>query len=261
MFSEHSQKIQFSFSVISLSNCHCRYGGPGSQTVDTAWAVGWDTYLASQRNFIIANIDVSGSGYQGEEHKESVHGRLGELETRELLGVITHLRDTLHYVDPARICVWGWSYGGYLVGLLLSRDGSGLLACGIAVSPVTDWRQYDTAYTERLMGRPDEFHNWQGYTTSSLVRAAPAIPSGKLMLVHGTEDDNVHVSHSWALSAALVESEVLFRQQIYPDQAHSLAGVQRHLYQTMEHFIDQIFGPIEDYFLNDYYQAAALLLE
>ena len=229
--------------------------------MDTAWSVGWDTYLASQRNFIVANIDVSGSGYQGEQHKESVYGRLGELETRDLLAVISHLRQSLHYVDSSRICVWGWSYGGYLAGLLLSRDTSDLVTCGVAVSPVTDWRHYDTAYTERLMGRPDLAHNWQGFTSSSLVRAAPHIPSGKLMLIHGTQDDNVHVRHSWDLSEALVENDVLFRQQIYPGQAHSLAGVQRHLYQTMEQFIDQIFGPIEDYFLNDYYQAAALLLQ
>ena len=229
--------------------------------MDTAWSVGWDTYLASQRNFIVANIDVSGSGYQGEQHKESVYGRLGELETRDLLAVISHLRQSLHYVDGSRICVWGWSYGGYLAGLLLSRDTSDLVTCGVAVSPVTDWRHYDTAYTERLMGRPDLAHNWQGFTSSSLVRAAPHIPSGKLMLIHGTQDDNVHVRHSWDLSEALVENDVLFRQQIYPGQAHSLAGVQRHLYQTMEQFIDQIFGPIEDYFLNDYYQAAALLLQ
>ena len=127
--------------------------------MDTTWSVGWDTYLASQRNFIVAHIDVSGSGYQGEDHKEAVHGRLGELETRELLEVIAHLGSSLHYIDQSRICVWGWSYGGYLAGLLLSRDTSGLLACGILVSPVTDWRQYDTAYTERLMGRPDQFHN------------------------------------------------------------------------------------------------------
>ena len=231
--------------------------------MDRKWSVDWGTYLASQRNFIVAHIDVRGSGYQGQAYKESVYGQLGELETQDLLHVIRELVESLHYVDREKVCVWGWSYGGYLAGLLLSRDTAGLLACAIAVSPVTDWRQYDTAYTERLMGSPEVFHNWEGYTRASLVRQAELgnIPSHKLLLVHGTHDDNVHVQHTWALSAALAENDVIFRQQIYPDEGHALTGVQRHLYQTMEAFIDQIFGPIEDYFANDYYQAAALLLE
>ena len=223
----------------------------------------WNTYLASQRNFIVANIDVRGSGYQGQQHTNSVYGQLGELETGDLMHVISHLVDSLHYVDRSRVCVWGWSYGGYLAGLLLTRDRSDLISCAISVAPVTDWRQYDTAYTEKLMGSPGLYNNWEGYAQASLVRQAELgnVPSHKLLLVHGTNDDNVHISHTWALSAALAENDVIFRQQIYPDQGHALTGVQRHLYQTLEAFMDDTFGPIEDYFINDYHQAAALLLE
>ena len=100
----------------------------------------WNSYLASQRNFIVAYIDVRGSGYQGHNYMESVYGQLGELETGDLLYVMRDLVESLHYVDSSRVCVWGWSYGGYLAGLLLARDRTDLLSCAISVSGVTDWR-------------------------------------------------------------------------------------------------------------------------
>jgi len=237
------------------------YGGPGTQTVSEKWSVSWDTFLASQRNFIVASIDVRGTGYQGDLFKHAVYGHLGEHEAEDTLAVIKYLSDNIKYIDSDKMCVWGWSYGGYVAGMMMAEDRESLLSCGISVSPVTQWQHYDTAYTERYMGQPTSHDGWKAYSSSSVTSRAHKIESGKLMLIHGTQDDNVHIEHSMTLSRVLVENDIIFRQQIYPDESHGLFGVTRHLYETMEAFLDEIYGPITDYFENDYYLAAAKLLE
>ena len=247
--------------VISLEeNFACRYGGPGTQTVSNKWSLGWDAYLASQRNFIVANIDVRGTGYQGSEFKQAVYGQLGRLEVADTLHVIRELVDNVKYIDRDRVCVWGWSYGGYVTGMVMAA-GSELVKCGIAVSPVTEWQHYDTAYTERYMGLPGHRDNWRGYTGASLTLASPGIRDSSLMVVHGSSDDNVHLEHTMSLSRHLITSQILFRQLIYPGQAHGLNGVLKHLYRSMEAFLDDVFGPIHDYFEDDYFLAAARLVE
>jgi len=244
------------------------YGGPGSQTVSSGWSVGWDTYLASMRDFIVCSVDVRGSGYQGDDMKHSVYRDLGNHEVADTLHVIRHLAESLSYVDSSKICVWGWSYGGYLTGRILAEDGrlavqgrKRLIQCGIAVAPVTQWHHYDSAYTERFMGMPTPESNWKGYTESSLTGMAEYLSDNSLLVVHGTADDNVHIEHSMMLAKTLVNNNILFRQQIYPDEAHGLFGVIKHMHQTMEAFLDNKYGPIEDFFENDYYLAAAKLLE
>eukprot|EP00090_Calanus_glacialis_P007913 TRINITY_DN16308_c0_g1_i1.p1 TRINITY_DN16308_c0_g1~~TRINITY_DN16308_c0_g1_i1.p1 ORF type:complete len:847 (-),score=98.44 TRINITY_DN16308_c0_g1_i1:552-3092(-) len=244
------------------------YGGPGTQTVSSKWSVGWDTYLASQRNFIVASVDVRGTGFQGDDFKHAIFRKLGSYEVTDTLHVIRHLADKLPYIDDNKICVWGWSYGGYLTGMILAEDGrlavqgrKRLLSCGIAVAPVTQWHNYDSAYTERFMGMPTPESNWKGFTESSLTGKAEYIADNTFMVVHGTGDDNVHVQHTMMLSKSLVNHHIIFRQQIYPDEAHGLYGVIKHEHQTMEAFLDDVYGPIEDFFENDYYLAAAKLLE
>ena len=179
------------------------------------WNVNWDTYLASQRNFIVAYVDVRGTGYQGDQFKHAVYGQLGRYETEDTLHVIRWLVDNIKYIDRDRVCVWGWSYGGYVTGMIMSAVGThGLVSCGIAVSPVTQWHNYDTAYTERYMGTPSQQDNWRGYTSSSMLGVAHNIGDGKLMLIHGTQDDNVHLEHTLSMSRALVENDIIFRQQV-----------------------------------------------
>ena len=138
--------------------------------VSSKWSVSWDTYLASQRNFIVASIDVRGTGYQGEIFKNSVYGHLGRYETEDTIFVIKHLVEKIKFVDRERVCVWGWSYGGYVTGMIMAAIGDhDLVSCGIAVSPVTQWHQYDSAYTERYMGLPSQHYNWRGYTGASMT--------------------------------------------------------------------------------------------
>jgi len=197
------------------------YGGPGTQTVSSKWSVGWDTYLASQRNFIVASVDVRGSGFQGDDFKHAIFRKLGSYEVTDTLHVIRHLTDNLKYIDNNKICVWGWSYGGYLTGMILAEDGrlavqgrKRLLSCGIAVAPVTQWHNYDSAYTERFMGMPTPEGNWKGFTESSLTGKADYIADNTFMVVHGTGDDNVHVQHTMMLSKTLVNHHIIFRQQV-----------------------------------------------
>ena len=193
------------------------YAGPGTQTVSKKWSVTWETFLASQRNFITANIDVRGTGFQGDDFKHSVYEELGRREAEDTLYVISQLGEKFRFIDRQRICIWGWSYGGYVTGLIMAQVGleqSDQISCGISVSPVTQWLHYDTAYTERYMGLPAQEHNARGYILSSLLQVADNIPDGRFMLVHGTQDDNVHIQHSMRLSRKLVENDIVFRQQV-----------------------------------------------
>ena len=205
------------FSSPSVECLLFSYAGPGTQTVNKKWAVTWDTFLASQRNFVTANIDVRGTGFQGDSFKHSVYEELGRREAEDTLEVISQLGEKFKFIDQGKICVWGWSYGGYVTGLMMARvglDQSQAVSCGISVSPVTQWLHYDTAYTERYMGLPAQQHNARGYILSSLLQVADNIPDGRFMLVHGTQDDNVHIQHSMRLSRELVESDIVFRQQV-----------------------------------------------
>ena len=209
----------------------------------------------------MANIDVRGTGYQGSRFKHAVYGQLGRYETADTLHVIRELVNKIKYIDRTRVCVWGWSFGGYVTGMVLAEDKENIVTCGIAVSPVTEWQHYDTAYTERYMGMPGHEDNWRGYTGSSLTMASPAIRDNSLMVMHGTGDDNVHLEHTMSLTRQLVNNNILFRQQIYPGEKHSLEGVLKHLYRSMEAFLDDTFGPIHDYFEDDYFLAAAKIVE
>ncbi|XP_049834013.1 dipeptidyl aminopeptidase-like protein 6 isoform X2 [Schistocerca gregaria] len=218
------------------------YGGPGTQLVTERWKLDWSTFLASNRDFIVAQIDGRGSGGQGYQLLHEVYLRLGSVEVDDQIEVTEYLRDSLHFVDKRRVAVWGWSYGGFVAAMALARDRErDVFHCGISVAPVTTWKLYDSAYTERYMGLPNETGNYKGYEEADVSRRAELLRDKMFYLVHGTADDNVHFQQSMALAKALANKGVLFRQQVYPDESHTLGGVKRHLYRSMANFLDDCF--------------------
>ncbi|XP_063230556.1 inactive dipeptidyl peptidase 10-like [Bacillus rossius redtenbacheri] len=216
---------------------------PGSQLVSERWGVDWGTYLASSRNFIVAQVDGRGSGFQGERVLQQLHHRFGSVEVEDQIDVIKYLRDNLNFVDREKVAVWGWGYGGFASAMILAEDDD-VFKCGVSVAPITSWAHYDSVYTERYMGSPNVTDNYRGYEEADLTRRAAELRDKLYLLVHGTADERVHYQHSMALVRALAEEGVLFRHLTYPDEGHSFSGVQRHLHRAMEAFLDDCFGPI-----------------
>jgi dipeptidyl-peptidase-4 len=211
------------------------YGGPGSQQVVDSW--GGSRYLyhqmLAQRGYIIVTVDNRGTGGRGRDFEKQTYLNLG---TREALDQIEAARWLARqsYVDPQRLGIWGWSYGGYMTAFTLEQPGSPFKA-GVAVAPVADWGLYDSIYTERFMRTPQE--NPEGYARSSAVRNAAGLHS-KLLLVHGTGDDNVHFQNSVQLVDALQAAGKQFQFMMYPDRNHGIAGGRSiHLYTMMADWI------------------------
>lgn len=213
------------------------YGGPGSQQVLNSYASGandlWHNLLA-QNGYLIACVDNRGTGGRGEAFKKVTYARLGKYETEDQIAAAQYLA-TLPYVDKSRIGIWGWSYGGYMSSLCLLL-GNDVFKAAIAVAPVTNWRFYDTIYTERFLQRPQD--NPSGYDDYSPVTHADKL-KGKFLLIHGTGDDNVHFQNAVALQNALIAANKQFESFYYPDRNHGIyGGITRiHLYQMMTDFI------------------------
>ncbi|CAK9813213.1 Inactive dipeptidyl peptidase 10 [Anthophora plagiata] len=217
------------------------YGAPGSQLVTDMFKIDWNTYLASRKNMIVAQIDGRGSGGQGYKFLHEVYYRLGTAEVADQLEVTEYLRDSLHFVDKQRVAVWGWSYGGFVAALALAHPEQNVFQCGISVAPVVSWKLYDSAYAERYMGLPDVVSNYKGYAESDVYDKVEHLRNKMFYLVHGTADDNVQFQQSMALAHHLAKEGILFRQQVYPDVSHTLAGVKGHLYLSMAQFLDDCF--------------------
>ncbi len=217
------------------------YGGPASQTVTDEWGSGrpfnyfWYQMLA-QQGYIIVSVDNRGTGARGSEFLKSTYADLGRLETIDQIEAGKYLQKQ-NYVDAGRIGIWGWSYGGYLTSLCMTK-GDGLFKAGIAVAPVTNWRFYDTIYTERFLKRPQE--NAAGYDQNSPINFAKDL-QGEYLLVHGTADDNVHYQNSIEWVNALVNANKQFDMFFYPNKNHGIfGGVTRyHLYKKMTDFITE----------------------
>jgi dipeptidyl-peptidase-4 len=211
------------------------YGGPESQNVVNRWnrRAPWFQLLV-QEGYIIACVDNRGTNGRGEEFRKSTYMQLGKLETIDQVEAATYLGD-LSYINKDRIGIFGWSYGGFMTSLCLTK-GNGVFKMGIAVAPVTNWRYYDTVYTERFMRTPQE--NPGGYDDNSPINFTDQL-QGKLLLVHGTADDNVHFQNSIDFVSALVESNVQFDMQFYPNKNHGIYGgnTTYHLYTRMTEFI------------------------
>ncbi|XP_063983227.1 uncharacterized protein LOC135165658 [Diachasmimorpha longicaudata] len=217
------------------------YGGPGTQLVTDMFKIDWNTYLASRKNVIVAQIDGRGSGGQGYKLLHEVYYRLGTVEVADQLEVTEYLRDSLHFVDKKRVAVWGWSYGGFVAALALAEPEQDVFQCGISVAPIVSWKLYDSAYAERYMGLPNVTSNYKGYLESDVYTKIEYLRHKMFYLVQGTADNNVQFQQSMALARHLTKKGILFRQQVYPDVSHSLAGVTGHLYLSMAQFLDDCF--------------------
>ena len=198
------------------------YGGPGSQTVTDAW--GGTTYLwhalLAQQGIIVASVDNRGTGARGRAWRKIIYGRLGVIETHDQAAAASALAKERSYIDPARMAIWGWSYGGFmsLNGLFQAPD---VFSTAVAVAPVTHWTFYDNIYTERFNGLPKD--NVTGYNAGSPLSYVGQM-KGKLLLVHGSGDDNVHYQNTESLINALVAANKPFRFMEYPNRTHSISG-------------------------------------
>ncbi|QDA59952.1 S9 family peptidase [Hymenobacter jejuensis] len=216
------------------------YGGPGSQTVkdDAGAGLAFTDYLwhqmLAQNGYIVVSIDNRGTGARGAAFKKATYANLGKLETIDQ-GEGAKYLGTLPFVDKARIGIWGWSYGGYMTALAMTKQAD-LFKMGISVSPVTNWRYYDTVYTERFLKTPQE--NPAGYDENSPVQFANQL-KGKYLLVHGTGDDNVHFQNSIAWVDALIRENKDYQTLYYPNRNHGIYGgnTRLHLYRQMTDFV------------------------
>ncbi len=211
------------------------YGGPGHQTVLNSWDGGqlWYQMLA-QNGIVCISVDNRGSGARGEEFRKMTYLQLGKYETIDQIASAKYLAG-LAWVDDEHIGIFGWSYGGFMSTLCMTK-GADIFDLGIAVAPVTNWKYYDNIYTERFMRTPQE--NPDGYEDNSPINFTDQL-EGKYLLVHGTADDNVHVQNTIDLITALVESDKQFEMQIYPNKNHGIYGgnTRIHLYRRMTEFL------------------------
>jgi dipeptidyl-peptidase-4 len=212
------------------------YGGPGHNTVENAWEGSnylWYQMLA-QKGYIVVSVDNRGTGNRGEAFKKSTYKQLGKLETEDQMEAAVYMASQ-SYVDAARIGIQGWSYGGYMSSLCITK-GADLFKMAIAVAPVTNWRFYDSIYTERFMQTPAE--NESGYDDNSPINHVGRL-KGKYLLIHGTGDDNVHFQNSVEMVTALVKANKQFDSEFYPDKNHGIYGgnTRLHLYTKMTNFI------------------------
>jgi dipeptidyl-peptidase-4 len=210
-----------------------QYSGPNSQEVMDEWAVNWYDYLA-QEGFLVACVDPRGTGARGEDFRKLTYLQLGKYESDDQIETAKYLA-TLPYVDKSNIAIWGWSYGGF-TSLMAMEKGGGLFKAGIAVAPVTHHKFYDTVYTERYMRTPME--NPDGYNNNTPLLNPKGI-IGRLLLVHGSADDNVHFQNTMELTEALVQADVQFDMAVYPNRNHNITGgnTRMHLYKRMTDFL------------------------
>lgn len=194
-----------------------QYSGPGSQRVLNRWRKGFGHYLA-QQGYVVINSDGRGTNARGRQWRNETYMRLGQKEADDQLST-AHFAASLAFVDPERIALMGWSYGGYQTIRTMSEKEDRILKCGVAIAPVTDWRLYDTGYTERYMRRPQV--NAKGYNLADLKQMASQL-QGDLLIVHGLADDNVHAQNTMQYVDALVQAGKQFEMQIYPDDNHFL---------------------------------------
>ena len=212
------------------------YGGPNAQDATNDWDIFdmcWYQLLA-QKGYIIVCVDGRGTGYRGEQFRKCTYMELGKLETEDQIET-AHYLATQSYVDAKRIGIWGWSYGGFMTCLCMTK-GADVFKAGIAVAPVTNWRNYDNIYTERYMRKPQD--NAAGYDDNSPVKFAKQL-KGKLLIAHGLADDNVHVQNSMEMIDALIKANKQFDMQLYPNKNHGIYGgnTRYHLYKKMTDFI------------------------
>lgn len=210
-----------------------QYSGPNSQQVLDSYSFDWEQYLAAN-DIIVVCVDGRGTGARGEAFRKCTYLRMGEKESQDQVEAAQALGQ-YPYVDAGRMAIWGWSFGGYNTLMALSV-GHGTFKVGIAVAPPTDWKYYDTVYTERYMRTPQE--NFDGYAATSPLKKVKDL-EGKLLLIHGTADDNVHFMQSMEYAEALVQAGKQFDMHVYKDRNHGISGgnTRYHLYTKMSNYL------------------------
>jgi dipeptidyl aminopeptidase/acylaminoacyl peptidase len=213
-----------------------QYSGPGSRSVFVERISSGDRMIYEpllKAGYIVVCVDGRGTGGRGEEFKKCTYGELGKLETEDQISTARYL-GTLPYVDPSRIGIYGWSYGGFMA-LNCILKGADVFALAVAVAPVTSWRYYDTIYTEIYNGLPQ--NNPSGYDDNSPLNFADRL-KGKLLLIHGTGDDNVHAQNSYEMAKALVRAGKQFDMMFYTDDNHSMRpSGSRHIRQKIVNYV------------------------
>ena len=217
------------------------YGGPGPQTVVNKWgdSLLFDELLA-QHGFAVLHADNRGTGMRGRAFAQAAYHNFGPVQLEDQLTVVDAALAKYPQLDKKRLGWWGWSWGGTFTLYALSH--SDRFRAGVAVAPVTDWRNYDSIYTERYMSQPSEFPT--GYKDFSVVNSAADL-KGRLLLVHGTGDDNVHIENSVQFIQKLIEAGIPYDLQIYPRKTHSISGpdVRTHLYNRILTQFEQYLKP------------------
>lgn len=218
-----------------------QYSGPGSQRVVNSWGSSrdyWFQFLA-QKGYVIVCVDGRGTGYKGTEFKKGTQNELGKYEVEDQIQAGKQLGE-LSFIDATRMGIWGWSYGGFTSANCLFK-GRDVFKMAIAVAPVTSWRFYDSVYTERFLGTPQE--NPKGYDDNSPINHVNKL-EGDFLLIHGSADDNVHLQNTMRLVEALIQADKDFDWAIYPDKNHGIYGgnTSLHLYKKMTKFIEETLG-------------------
>ena len=215
-----------------------QYSGPTSQRVLNNWRKRFG-YALADAGYLVVNVDGRGTGARGREWRNATYMQLGIKEAEDQISAAKYLK-TLPYVDGERIAICGWSYGGYqaLMCLSLQAKSGDIFKCGIAIAPVTNWRLYDSAYTERFMRRPQV--NEFGYEGTDLMKMAKDL-TGELLIVHGLADDNVHAQNTLLYTDALVKAGKQFDMQLYVDDNHSIRKPENneHLHKRIMLFLDK----------------------
>lgn len=219
-----------------------QYSGPGSQQVLNQWGVGMCgsgavlEQLMAQQGYVVCCVDGRGTGGRGADFEKCTYLRLGELEARDQVETALWL-GSQPWVDKNRIGIWGWSYGGWNT-LMSMSEGRPVFRCGIAIAPPTNWRYYDTIYTERYMRTPNE--NQAGYDQVNPIARASQL-SGALLICHGLADDNVHYQNTAEYVEALVQADKDFQQLVYTNRNHSIRGgnTRNHLFRQCMNFFDR----------------------
>ncbi|MCV2486026.1 S9 family peptidase [Flavobacterium sp. SH_e] len=215
-----------------------QYSGPGSQQVNNDWNNSDDYWFVSltQQGYIVACVDGRGTGFKGADFKKVTQKELGKYEVEDQIDAAKVI-GSYTYVDPSRIGIFGWSFGGFMASNCIFQ-GNDVFKMAIAVAPVTNWRFYDSVYTERYMQTPQE--NASGYDQNSPINHVDKL-KGKFLLIHGSADDNVHVQNSMQMMEALIQANKQFDSQIYPDKNHGIYGgkTRVQLYNKMTNFIKE----------------------
>jgi dipeptidyl-peptidase-4 len=218
------------------------YGGPGSQETGNKMHKYFQWYqLLAQQGFIIVTVDNTGTGFRGEEFKKKTYLQLGKLEIEDQIDAAKYIAK-LPFVDKDKIGHWGWSYGGFMSALAITK-GNDIFSAAVSVAPVSNWRFYDNIYTERYMRTPQE--NASGYDDNSPINFTDRI-KGKYLLIHGTGDDNVHFQNSTQMITALVKNNIDFESGYYPNKHHGISGAADnttlHLWSKMTRWILENLG-------------------